>query len=119
VSNANRKQRCVKIEPLEARTLFSADLMSAGLDIASDENNPQTLDDTGWLASNVRTAQAAGRFELVFIVDTTPDYQKLIDDLQQNSTDTRIIEIVVIGENENGINKITETLAGYDNIDAM
>jgi len=116
VNKPDRKKRRATLEQLEARTLFSADIMSAVLD-SGHINDSSTLDDTDWIAG--LTDSASKSLEIVFIDEATPDYQRLVEDIQLNHFENRHFEIVVIGEDENGINKITETLARHSNVDAM
>ena len=56
--------------------------------------------------------------ELVFIDARTPDYQIMVDDLRANRLDTEF-EIVIIDSNEDGIDKISTTLAGVDSVTAV
>ena len=116
VNKPDRKRRRATLEQLEARTLFSADIMSAVLD-NGHINDTTTPDDTDWLTAP--TASNTQSLEIVFIDEATPDYQRLIQDIQLNHFENRHFEIVVIGEDENGIHKITETLAKHSNVDAM
>ena len=97
--------------------------MPVGLDGAHSEEaldttNPAGTDD--WLAQNaVQSADIDTRLELVFVDENTPDYQLLVEDLEGSSTASKRVEVVIIRADEDGISKISETLADYNNIDAM
>ncbi|WP_372738798.1 DUF4347 domain-containing protein, partial [Neptunomonas sp.] len=64
-------------------------------------------------------APPALSYELAFIDSTVPDYQQLIDDLQLQSTDTRIIDVVILDANRSGIEQISDTLSSYSNLNAI
>ena len=56
--------------------------------------------------------------ELVFIDSRTPDYQAMVDDLRANRPDTEF-ELIIIGAEEDGIDKISSTLASVDPVAAI
>ena len=105
--------------------------MSAGL-VGASSVDPLTADplfvdniqtDLDWLAATDQTTtlltESSQRLEIIFVDENTPDYQLLIQDIEQNSSDHVSFEIVTIGSNEDGFNRITETLANHQNIDAV
>jgi len=128
VSEQTRKTtelKLARIETLETRTLYSADIISAALDPASDiEIADQNDSVQHWLAnadSDVADEQGLQhqRLEIVFIDQSTPDFQLLVQDLTSNSSKTSHYEVVVISSSEDGLALITETLANYRDVDAV
>ena len=76
--------------------------------------------ETEWLNTQTHIEPTAStRLELVFIDENTPDYQILIEDLENDLAGNKQLEIVLIGADENGINRITETLSNFSNVDAV
>ncbi len=56
--------------------------------------------------------------ELVFIDSRTPDFQAMVDDLRANRPDTEF-ELIIIDSGEDGIDKISSTLATVDQVNAI
>jgi hypothetical protein len=92
---------------------------------------PQTLDERGFDAAvpgddsslqfrleASRDAQLLRR-ELVVIDPAAADYQQLVDDLLANQDDTRQVDVVVLDAERDGIEQISELLAGYDDLAAV
>jgi len=65
------------------------------------------------------TASAEHLFEIVFIDEATPEYQRLIQDIVANQSEDRVFEIITIQSDENGLELISDTLADRTNIDAV
>ena len=56
--------------------------------------------------------------ELVFIDVRTPAYLDLVDDLERNNPDI-VFEYVLLDSDEDGLKKITDTLAHYESVTAV
>ena len=89
---------------------------------ASSETETTPLDDADAQASNPELQpalnDAAGARELVFVDETVADYEQLIADLQ-GSADNRIIEVVVLESERNGIEQVSETLSDRSDLTAV
>ncbi|MEQ1528742.1 MAG: DUF4347 domain-containing protein, partial [Methylococcales bacterium] len=57
--------------------------------------------------------------EFVFIDTRVSDYQRIIDDLQNQHKDGRPLQIVLLDEQKDGVQQITAALAGQQQIDAI
>lgn len=64
-------------------------------------------------------AEQATRLELVFVDTGAEDYQHLVDDLLADSDSTRELEVYLLDSNRDGVDQISEILAGYDDVDAI
>ncbi|MFW5451642.1 MAG: DUF4347 domain-containing protein, partial [Methylophagaceae bacterium] len=114
------------LEELGARQLFSggvegilaAEVASTATYQDIDANTAQiTTDDTDTITSDLTTAV---RQELVFIDTDVENYQQLLNDILAQDTDTdRNIEVIVLDNQRNGIEQISESLANYQNLDAV
>jgi len=69
--------------------------------------------------SNQTHIESIQRQELVFVDTDTPDYQQLLDDLLNNQTDDRQFEVVLLDNEQSGIDQISETLASRGDLDAI
>jgi VCBS repeat-containing protein len=113
-------RRAPLLEELEPRILYSADFA------------PGLAPDTG-LAANaeLRILEPSGDFtaaptqhtenrrhEIVFVDPATPDYDRLIADIR-NRDGERHIEVALLERTSNGINQISKTLAGREDISAI
>ena len=145
----------VRVELLESRVLYSADVLSGlginlpsaaddldkdhdwsplgeqgtvlpvgesrsvGFETVALNNSPQLaetiLADSDGLLADDGTQLVK---ELIFIDARTPDYESMVNDLRANRPDTEI-EIVIIDSDEDGIDKISATLASVDSVTAM
>jgi len=122
---AKKQHEILCYEELEQRLLFSADVVS-GLDADIDAVYEQVLveDVAGEAQTNITNASDLAvqveetRRELVFVNENVADYQQLIDYLQQGD-DNRIIEVVVLADDQNGIEQVSEILAERDHLDAI
>ncbi len=110
------------IEALEPRLLYSADLFGGGHD------SPHAGDPLAALLDSAESGAALPRFEsaneiapleLVFIDIRTPDYQTLLDDLTGDADGDRRFEVVLIQADEDGLQRIGDTLAEYRDVDAV
>ena len=59
------------------------------------------------------------RRELVVIDRSAADYQQLVDDLLANEFDNRRLEVFLLDADRDGVEQITEALAGLEGIDAI
>ncbi len=57
--------------------------------------------------------------ELVIVDTSVEDYQQLIDDLIGDQRTDRVIDVVTIQGDDDGVAQITDILAGYDGLDAL
>ena len=69
-------------------------------------------------SSTAESADGVSR-ELVIVDASVENYPLLVDDLLGNEDPTRRFEVIVIGENEDGISRLTEILAGQSNLDGL
>ena len=121
---AKKHPKILQYEELEPRVLFSADFVP-GLDniaveeqvlvqdIGSDfqverEAAPETVEQTA----------AEARRELVIVNEDVADYDQLIADLQ-GSDNNRIIEVVVLEADRDGIEQVSEILADRSDLAAV
>ena len=99
------------IETLEPRILYSADLMP----LAAGTNAPNITEQRILTPADSNTTS----HELVFIDARVDGYQSLIDNIVANTTSERPIEIIVITADEDGVSRISETLASRQGISAI
>jgi VCBS repeat-containing protein len=120
----NSRQRPARrpvIETLEPRILFSADFVPA---VASDFQHDgaaeqRTLAATGEFGHVTTQDAQSRRHELVIVDANTPDYRKLVDDINQQGGADRSIEVVVLDANKDGIGQITDILAQRKDLAAV
>ena len=115
-------------EELEPRLLLSADL-SFGMAVPDEPVvEASVLDVKNQLAEDIQSsetilravlAEQAVRHEIVFVDTGVADYQTLIDDLEANEQPNRHIEIVILDSSRDGIEQISEALAGGQRFDAI
>ena len=121
---ARNQPEILRYEELEQRVLFSADAVP-GLDTAAVEEQVIVQD----VASDVRTEREAAsetveqateeaRSELVLVNENVADYEQLIGDLQAGDYN-RIIEVVVLESDRNGIEQVSEILAERSDLAAV
>jgi len=120
---AKKQQEVLRYEELEQRLLFSADLIP-GLDqVAAVDEQVLTADETPQPEPEVATPVVNGvvaesRWELVFVNNDVEDYEQLIADLQGHD-DNRVLEVVVLESDRDGIEQVSEILADRSNLDAV
>ena len=103
-------KRTVSVAELDAGELNN----SSPLESASQEDEFDSE-----ISENLTGADNhAGFKELIFIDSRTPDFQVMVDDLRANRPDTEF-ELVIIDSNEDGIEKISATLASVDPVSAI
>ena len=70
--------------------------------------------------SSVSTAPSQNvSHEIVFLDTSVEDYQQLLDDLWNNDDPSREIEVVLLSNSRDGIDQISEALAGREDLDAV
>ncbi len=111
------------LEEMEARQLFSGgiegflvddnELEPLYMDINSGQEQPEVADTlTMSTTDNMRQ-------ELVFIDTDVDNYQQLLNDILKQSDAERNIEVILLDNQRDGIEQITEALANYQNLDAV
>ncbi|HUS38582.1 MAG TPA: DUF4347 domain-containing protein, partial [Pirellulales bacterium] len=123
------------IGQLEDRIMFSAapmDVMPAEGDLdplASAESlvlpaDSSSIFENPAVASNEinttqdNTPQGAAR-EVIFVDTSVDNYQQLVDDLLNNSDETRELEVHLLDAERDGIEQITKQLAQHHDLDAI
>ncbi|WP_319287850.1 DUF4347 domain-containing protein, partial [Desulfosarcina sp.] len=121
---AKKHPETLRYEELEQRVLFSADV-APGLVTAAPVEQVLTEDLTGDVpvehdAAPEASEQAAAeiRKELVVVNENVADYQQLIDDLQGGDAN-RIIEVVVLESDRDGIDQVSEILSERSDLAAV
>jgi len=103
------------LEEFEPRILYSADFAPAAL---AQVHLPGASDQR-LLQPQQTPAAATATAEIAFVDISLPDAQKLIDDLQAQHDAGRPIEIVRIDGGEDGITRISQTLAQRSDVSAV
>ena len=114
------------MEELEPRQLFSGglegliaenQLLDGGIhsDLNAGYSQPPASENN---AQNIE-AVAIERKELVFIDTDVENYQQLLNDILAQGDEDRNIEVILLDNERDGINQISETLANFDNLDAV
>ena len=132
----SEESRGCHFEALEGRVLFNASTPAS--DPFEELHNTQATLVSDW--DHVRASESilgpsffAGppydpastadrslmRHELVFIETSVPDHQRLIDDIKANQDPARNLQYVLLQADGDGIQTISETLAGYHDLDAV
>ena len=111
------------IEEIEPRILYSADTPLAVLDTHA-LSEQRTLDASGEFtaqpsSSQSTQAQPSTSHEVVFVDTSTPDYQKLVEDIKSQSGANRQLDVVLLDPNSDGIKQISATLAGMQDVSAV
>jgi hypothetical protein len=99
-------------EELERRLLYSADL--APLALAAGGVEQRLLE-----ASAEEPAATQAGHEIAFVDMSLPDANRLVADLEAQAAAGRPIEVVRIGADEDGIARISETLAARSDVSAV
>ena len=121
---AKKQPEILRYEELEKRVLFSADAVP-GLDTAAVEEQVIVQD----VESDVQVEREAAsetveqtaeqeRSELVLVNENVSDYEQLIADLQANN-DKRIIEVVVLESDRDGIEQVNDILSERSDLAAL
>ncbi len=111
------------IEQLEQRLLLSADLESVLVDpnLAHDERAEDPAAQLDLLQAEAEAGEVAAiiRQELVFVDMGVEGYERLVDDLLAGAAEGRNLEVVLLDAERDGVAQITETLARYQELDAI
>ncbi|MFT5417077.1 MAG: hypothetical protein ACI915_003413, partial [Gammaproteobacteria bacterium] len=133
------KSNRLLFQELEPRVLYSADGIGGADALVSEntvvelvieqsvvtENEAAILENASETPSqpdlNVVSAKSTGELtrEIVFVDTDTPQYQQLVDDLLNNADEDRQFDVFLLDDTRDGIEQISEILAGYDSLDAM
>jgi len=102
------------------RTISVAEPAATTLDSTPQPDSESGIDELdSEISENPISADNPQSFkELVFIDSRTPDYQAMVDDLSANHPDTEF-ELIIIDSDEDGIDKISSTLANVDPVTAI
>ncbi|MDH5536600.1 MAG: DUF4347 domain-containing protein, partial [Betaproteobacteria bacterium] len=108
------------VEEYEPRLLYSADVAPDALVLAGSTQvfEQRVLASDGEFTQSATDVQVQ-RHEIVFVDTATPDYQKLIEDIQRDGHDGRTLEVVMIDGRSDGVQQITEILAARKDVSAM
>ncbi len=74
--------------------------------------------DQSLAVATVESEQAV-RHELVFVDTGAKDYRLLLDDLLASEDESRSFDVVLLDSSRDGIEQISEALAGYEDLDAV
>ena len=127
MSDQKKKQQSrLILEELEPRQLFSGgieglidtSLTSSAIATYLDADSEQHKQSTDTAEAEVTAAEQQNH-ELVFIDNAVDNYQSLIDDLNAQSDSNRLIEVVVLDSQRDGIEQISSTLQQYEDLDAV
>ena len=115
------------LEELEPRQLFSGGL--EGVIIEESLAEPAIYMDIGLetsqnsdsdvIAQTSEQVTIDTRQELVFIDTDVENYQELLNDILAQDSEERNIEVIVLDNERDGIEQISEALANYQNLDAV
>ncbi|MDJ0784048.1 MAG: DUF2341 domain-containing protein, partial [Desulfosarcinaceae bacterium] len=121
---AKKHGRRLHCEELEPRVLFSADI-APGIDPASIETQVVTADENretpSQIESEPETAAAAvaeNRWELVLVNANVADADDLVSEIQAGDAN-RIIEVVTLDAEQDGIDQVSEILAERSDLSAV
>ena len=122
-TNPTGSRRAV-IETLEPRLLLSAGLEAFVIhdEPVQGEALLQSATEAELVPQSDVTdlrVEAVLRQELVFVDTDTPDYEQLLNDLLNTEQDDRQFEVILLDNDQNGIDQISETLASRGDIDAI
>ena len=112
------------LEELEARQLFSGGIEGILADNSEPEAavhmevsvEPELIESQESIAESTENLI---RQELVFIDTDVENYQELLNDILNQSDEERNIEVILLDNQRDGIDQITETLANFQNLDAV
>lgn len=106
------------IEELEPRLLYSADLALALPDGPSIAVEQRLLGADGEFAGQAGEQKSA-RLEVVFIDTRVDNYQQLLNDIREQNSGNRAIEVVLIDSQVDGLAQVGDFLALQRNVDAI
>ena len=124
-------QRRLHIKRLEDRILMSASpaAAEAPLNVEATEPIDESIESlpnadaassvAAPLGSEQQDQDAEIRHREIVFVDPAADAQQLVDDLLQNQNSNRGFEVFLLDGSRDGIQQITERLAGFTDLDAI
>jgi len=122
----SRRPASLIAEELEDRILYSADLNPLGVEttyIPSTTNVTPTYAQTSTApsagSSILQQPEIQQRHEVVFIDSGVTGYQDLAKKISSDSSPTRMVEVIIINTDKDGITQITDALQNYKNLDAV
>ena len=115
VDEGKNSAKSIRLEPLEERVLYSADVI--GLNF-TEWSADTSADDTQDAVTQIGASPETG-IELIFIDTSVPQRQILIDDLQQQINNGRNAKIVQLESNEDGLATISHEIAAQDSVTAI
>jgi VCBS repeat-containing protein len=108
-----------RLETLEPRILFSADLPMA-LPLGNEVEFHQSMQSQDHQAIEAVQTVAEARNEIVFVDTATPNFDQLVDDIYRNAElDGRTIELVLLASDSDGLEQIGGVLADRSDVDAV
>src|SRR5690349_14006736 len=112
------------IEEVEPRILYSADANPLSVPPALPTEN-RSVDSGGEFTAQAGATQQTApaveqsRHEIVFVDTNTPDYQKLVDDIQSQSGAQRQVDVVLLDAGGDGIQQISSVLQSQKDLSAV
>ena len=111
------------IEELERRLLLSADVESVLVDpnLAQHERAEDPAAQLEMLEDGAEAGEVAAltRREIVFVDAGVEGYERLVQDLRADGAGGRWLEVVLLDPEGDGVAQITETLARFQDLDAV
>ena len=109
----------LKIESVEARLLFSADMPAVQSDV--DSVIPYTEQVTQLISSDTQAANESfvpsnTATTFVIIDSATPDYQSLVDDIKENNDS---VATYILNSTSDGLAQITSILTNHRNVESL
>ncbi len=106
------------VEALEPRLLYSADSAAlAAAVLGPPATEQRVIDGDAEFAPQTEQAVQNASREVVFIDGRTPDYELLVQDIAAQSG--RQVDVVMLDTTRDGLEQITEALAGRENVAAL
>jgi len=125
--NPSRIETRPILEELEPRQLFSGGIEGVLLadplaESATHLDITEESDAGAVIIADIQSSESAAdtvRQELVFIDTDVDNYQELLNDILAQGDSERNIQVVILDNQRDGIEQISEVLAGYQNLDAV
>jgi len=119
---SNRRQdNAARLESIEPRILFSADLSPLLLDAPDpgDAVETRSLDGAGEFEAVPFSAESTTRTEIVILDERVENVDRLIHDLRDSAGIERQLEFVLLDADRDGIAQISEALASRADVAAV
>ncbi len=71
------------------------------------------------ITESVESSPVSASNELVLVNDNVHDYEQLVADIEESDDQTRSIEVVILDDEEDGIDQVSAILAEYKDLDAI